>query len=230
MADEQKTTLPHEELNEFTITAVQLDELAPYFQELPHPVRIHYWGLEDASPEEKEALHLCRALAERFEKIELRTFSRKASYRYYPVLGFMGIDGGKKMDYGVRIIGLPNGYQLTALITAIQAVSFRGVTLEPLTRIKLHKLETDITLEIITADSDEYGGIVAKTAFGLAVASEKVRAFLIMSNMFPEAAIQNSAYTLPHLVVNGRVHLSGAADEETILKHIALAAQQAKSP
>lgn len=230
MADEQKTTLPHEELNELTLTTAQLDELAVFLQELPHPVRIHYWGLEDASPEEKEALRLCRALAERFEKIELRTFSRKASYRYYPVLGFMGLEGKQKIDYGVRIIGLPNGYQLTSLIAAIQAASFRGVTLEPLTRIKLHKLGTDITLELITADSDEYGGIVAKTAFGLAVASERVRAYLIMANMFPEAAIQNSAYTLPHLVVNGRVHLSGVADEETILKHIALAAQQTKTP
>ncbi len=216
--------------DELTITIAQMDELAGFLQELPNPVRIHYWGLEDASREENEALRLCRALAERFANIGLRTFSRKASYRYYPVLGFMGVDGGKKIDYGVRIIGLPNGYQLTSLIAAIQAVSFRGVTLEPLTRIKLQKLETDITLELITADSDEYGGIVAKTAFGLAVASEKVRTFLIMSNMFPEAAIQNSAYALPHLVVNGRVHLSGVANEETILKHIALAAQQAKSP
>ncbi len=216
--------------DELTITIAQMDELAGFLQELPNPVRIHYWGLEDASREENEALRLCRALAERFANIELRTFSRKASYRYYPVLGFMGVDGGKKIDYGVRIIGLPNGYQLTALIAAIQAASFRGVTLEPLTRIKLHKLETDINLELITADSDEYGGIVAKTAFGLAVASEKVRTFLIMSNMFPEVAIQNSAYVLPHLVVNGRVHLSGVANEETILKHIALAAQQAKSP
>ncbi len=216
--------------DELTITAAQMDELAGFLQELPNPVRIHYWGLEDASPEENEALRLCRALADRFANIELRTFARKANYRYYPVLGFVGLDAGQKTDYGVRIIGLPNGYQLTSLIAAIQAVSFRGVTLEPLTRIKLQKLETDITLELITADSDEYGGIVAKTAFGLAVASERVRAFLIMSNMFPEAAIQNSAYTLPHLVVNGRIHLSGVADEETILQHIGRAAQQTKTP
>lgn len=227
MADEQETTLPHEELNELTLTTAQLDKLDSFLQELPNPVRIHYWGLEDASPEEKEALHLCRTLADRFAKIELRTFSRKASYRYYPVLGFMGLAGKQKVDYGLRIIGLPSGYQLTSLIAAIQAASFRGVTLEPLTRIRLHKLESDITLELITADSDAYGGVVAKTAFGLAVASQRVRAFLIMANMFPEAAIQNSAYTLPHLVINGRVHLSGASNEETILKHIALAAKQA---
>ncbi|MCB8920571.1 MAG: hypothetical protein H6662_03215 [Ardenticatenaceae bacterium] len=219
MTNERETAVSHEPIN---LTA-QLDELAAYFQELPNPVRIHYWGIEDASPEEKEALRLCRALADRFEKIELKTFSRKASYQFYPVLGFMGLDGKQKIDYGLRIIGLPSGYQITSLIAAVQAASFRGVTLEPLTRIRLQKLESDVNLELVTADDDEYGPIMAKLAFGLAVASPHIKAFLLMSNMFPEAAIRHSAYTLPHLVVNGRVHLSGVTDEETVLKHIALA-------
>ncbi len=206
-----------------TISAAQIEALAAFLQELPNPVRIHYWGLADASPEEGEALRLCRALATRFAQIQLRTFSRKASYRFYPVLGIMGVENGQKVDYGVRIIGLPNGYQLTSLIAAIQAVSFRGVTLEPLTRIRLQKLEADVTLELITADYDEEGSVVAKQIFGLAVAHPRIRAFLIMSNMFPEAAYRYSVYTLPHLVINGRVHLSGVSDEETVLKHMALA-------
>jgi alkyl hydroperoxide reductase subunit AhpF len=228
MNEERGTAVSHEALSELSITAAQIAELGQFLQELPHPVRIHFWGFADASREEKEALLLCRALAETYEKIELRTFARKASYRYYPVLGFMGLDGKQKIDYGIRIVGLPNGYQLTSLIAAIQATSFRGVTLEPLTRIRLQKLETDVTLELITADSDEFGGVVAKTIFGLATAHQRVRAFLIMANMFPEAAYQNSVYTLPHLVINGRIHLSGVSDEETILKHIALAVKQSR--
>lgn len=223
MNEERETAVSHESLSELTVTAAQVAELGKFLQELPHPVRIHYWGFADASAEENEALRLCRALADNFTKIELRTFARKASYRYYPVLGFMGLDGKQIFDYGIRIIGLPNGYQLTSLIAAIQAASFRGMTLEPLTRIRLQKLASGVKLELITADSDEYGGVVAKTIFGLATAHEKVRAFLIMANMFPEAAYQNSAYTLPHLVINGRVHLSGVSDEETILRHIGLA-------
>lgn len=214
MCDDQET---------ITISAAQIESLAEFLQELPNPVRIYCWGLKDASPEEGEALRLARALAARYEKVELRTLSRKASYRFYPVLGVMGIENGQKVDYGIRIIGLPHGYQLTSLIAAMQVVSFRGVTLEPLTRIRLQKLETSVTLELITADYDEQGSVVAKTIFGLAVAHPRIRAFLIMANMFPEAAYQNSVYALPHLVINGRVHLSGVSDEATILKHIALA-------
>lgn len=217
MSEEQKTAVSHEE---FTITTAQIDQLAEFLQELPNPVCIHYWGLEDASPEEKEAMHLCQALANRFDKITLHTFSRRANYPYYPVLGFMGVKDDAKVDYGVRIIGLPVGYQLTSLIAAIQAVSFQGVTLEPLTRIKLQKLNTAVQLELVTDPEDEGGTLVAKTIFGFAVAHEQIKSYLLMSNMFPEAAIRYSAYTLPHLVVNGRVHLSGVADESTILQHI----------
>ncbi len=206
------------------MTQQQLDTLAPYLKNLPNPVQIHYWGFEDASPEEQEALYLCRALADRFETITLRTFGRRKNHRLYPVLGFMGLEGGQKTDYGVRIIGLPSGYQLTSLIAAIQAVSFRGVTLEPLTRVRLQQLTQEVSLELVTSDQDEGGTMMAKLVFGLAVAHEKIKSYLLMSNMFPEVAIQYSAHTLPHLVINGRVHLNGVAGEEIVLQHIARAA------
>lgn len=208
------------------ISADDLAALGPFLLNLPNPVRLHYWGLEDASPEEKEGLRLCRALAEQYDLLSLRTFSRRASYPYYPILGFLGLQDDQKVDYGVRIIGLPAGYQLTSLIAAIQAVSFQGVTLEPLTRIKLQQLQTDIKLELITAADDELGPTVAKSIFGLAVASERIKAYAIMSDMFPEAAVRYSAYTLPHLVINGRVHVSGPAAEAVILSHIGIAARQ----
>lgn len=200
-----------------------LAELAPFLENLPHPVHLHYWGFPDASPEEGEAWRLCRALAEQFGSIRTKKFARRAAHAYYPVLGVMGDEAGKPVDYGVRLIGLPAGYQLTSLVAAVQAVAFRGVTLEPLTRLRLQKLSTAVTLELVTSADDEQGTVVAKRIFGLAVANSHIRAFLLMSNMFPEMAIQYSAYHLPHLVINGRVHLQGVASEETILQHMAQA-------
>ncbi|MCA9976039.1 MAG: thioredoxin family protein [Anaerolineales bacterium] len=217
MNDNEETAVSHEQL---TLTADQLDQLAGFLQELPNPVRIHYWGSPQASPEEMEALRLCQALADHFAPISLHAFPRRANYAYYPVLGIMGEKDGEKVDYGVRIIGLPAGYQITSLIAAIQAVSFQGVTLEPLTRIKLQKLNTDVTLELVTDLEDEGGTLVAKTIFGLAVAHERIQSYLLMSNMFPDTIVRYSVYRVPHLVINGRTHLTGVADEETILQHI----------
>jgi len=114
---------------------------------------------------------------------------------------------------------------MTSLIAAIQAVAFRGQTLEPATRIRLSRLpaDADVTIEVLTAADDEWGGVAAKAAFGLAAASARVRAYLIVTDFFPEAAARYSATTLPHVVINRRVHFSGAPDEAALLRHIALA-------
>lgn len=222
MSDERDPAPIPDELH---ISAAQVAQLDPFLSKLPRSVRIHLWGLEDASAEEKEAFRLFRALDAEYEGLSLRTFSRRASYRYYPVIGVMGMDGGKVVDYGIRLIGLPIGYQINSLIAAIQAAAFSGVTLEPKTRLQLRQVETDVNLELITSDEDETGPVVAKTIFGLAVDGDRVKSYVIMSNTFPEAAVRFSAYYLPHLVINKRVHLEGAADEEMIMKHIGIALQ-----
>lgn len=199
------------------------EQLPGFFDKLPQAVHLHYWGIEGASDGERETAVLCRTLADHFDKINLKQFSRRKDYNFWPVLGVMGDKEGKPVDYGVRIIGWPKGYQLTSLITAIQVVAFQAQTLEPLTRIQLAQLPAEVTIEVLSAANDEGGALVAKIAFGLAVANEKVKSYLIMADEFPQALIRHSAYTLPHTVVNGRVHIAGVIDEPTMMKQIAQA-------
>ncbi|RMG90645.1 MAG: hypothetical protein D6706_19115 [Chloroflexi bacterium] len=199
------------------------EQLPAFFENLPEPVQLTVWGDETAGGNEREAARLCRALADRFEQISWRMLPRRVNYPYYPVIGVMGRSGDEETDYGVRIIGLPAGYQLTSLITAVQAVSFHGQTLEPLTRIKLRQLPAPVNLEVVTAADNEAGALVAKIAFGMAVNSPLVRAFLIMGDLFNEVVLRYSINYLPHTIINGRIHLEGVVDEETMLKHIAKA-------
>jgi alkyl hydroperoxide reductase subunit AhpF len=202
------------------------EQLPGFFDNLPQPVHLHLWGIEGASDGERETAVLCRTLADHFDKINLKQFSRRKNYNFWPVLGIMGDKDGQPVDYGVRIIGWPKGYQITSLITAIQVVSFQAQTLEPLTRIQLQKLPAEVEIEVLSAADDEGGALVAKIAFGLAVANEKVKSYLIMADEFPQAMVRHSAYTLPHTVVNGRVHISGVIDEPMMMKQIAQAIKQ----
>lgn len=196
------------------------DQLPAFFEQLPEPVQIHLWGDPENYPIEREALHLIKTLSERFEGIEYRLFPRRENYPYYPVIGVMGLEEGEPVDYGVRLIGLPAGYQMTSFVAAIQCVSFRGMTSEALTRIKLRDLKSDITLEMITNSEDEAGAAVAQSIFNMAVASPRVKSFLVIGDEFPQAFIRNSIRALPHLIINGRSHIEGIIDEETILSHI----------
>jgi alkyl hydroperoxide reductase subunit AhpF len=197
--------------------------LPKYLAKLPNRILLRVWGDPGASAREKEAARLAEGLADRFGQLEMALLPRRVNYPYYPVLGVFGLDKDEAVDYGVRLIGLPAGVQMTSLIAAIQAVSFAGGTLEAKTRIQLSKLQDDVTLELLSSAEDEAGTTMAKALFGLAVASTHVRSFLIMADVFPEALWRYSVSYLPHLVVNGRVHADGQLNEEMILRQIALA-------
>jgi alkyl hydroperoxide reductase subunit AhpF len=201
-----------------------------FLRHLPRAVRLVVWGEAQHSIEEREAVRLGEKLAERYDIMHFERRDRLPTYNYYPVLAVMleGEDG--VVDDGVRFIGLPAGYQINSLVGAIQAVSFRASNLEARTRIQLSRLpgETRADLEVFTSAEDEEGPLVATLAAGLAVASPRVRAFLIAADVFSEAAIRYSVRTLPHTVIDGRVHLQGVTDEDGMLRQIVLAMQTAR--
>lgn len=201
-----------------------------FLRHLPRTVRLVVWGDASRSVEEREAIRLGEKLAERYTIINFERRDRLPNYRYYPVMAVMleGEDG--VVDDGVRFIGLPAGYQINSLVGAIQAVSFRASNLEARTRILLSRLPGEATadLEVFTSATDEEGPLVATLAAGLAVASPRVRAFLIAADVFPEAVIRYSIRTLPHTVIDGRVHFQGVTDEEGMVRQIARAVQTAR--
>ena len=197
--------------------------LPDFIERLPEAVRVTMWGDEAASEAERQTAVLLNTLAEKFNNITFENLPRRVNYPFYPVIGLMTAD---HQDPGLRIIGQPAGIQLTTLIAAIQAVAFRGQTLEPVTRIKLSKLTTEVIIEVLTDIEDELGTMVAKHAFGLAVASPHIRAYVIMTNQFPEALTRYSVNYLPHLVVNGRIHIEGMIEEDELLRQVALAVKQ----
>lgn len=196
------------------------DQLPEFFDHLPEPIQIHMWGDPENFPIEREALRLIETLSDRFEGIDYKLFPRRENYPYYPVIGIMGLVEGEAVDYGVRLIGLPSGYQMTSFVAAIQCVSFKGMTSEALTRIKLHELNSDITLEMITTSEDEIGATVAQSIFNMAVTSPRIRSFLVIGDAFPQAFVRNSINEVPHLIINGRTHIEGIVDEAAILSHI----------
>ena len=203
--------------------AATWETLDGFLGHLPRPVKLVVWGDQDGGRFEEEAIRLARALAERFSSVSFERRPRQPDYPYYPVVGIMGVDGAETLDYHVRFIGLPAGYQINALVGAIQAVSFRASNLEARTRIHLNRLPADaqVDLEVFTTAENEAGPLVATLAAGLAIASSQVRAFVIMVDIFPQAAVRYSVRNVPHTVINGRVHVEGMVDEAGMLRQIA---------
>ncbi len=200
-------------------------QLPALLEHLPEPVHIIVWGDETAATHDAAAIRLCQTLAVRFANITTQALPRRINYDYWPVLGIMRGTADKYEDVGVRLIGLPDGFGMTAFITAVQAVSFRGMTSEALTRIQLTKLNEDVRLELITAADNEAGALMSQPLFNMAVINPHIRTFMIMADQFPVIVDRYSVNYLPHTVVNGRVHIEGVVDEADILKRVAAAVQ-----
>jgi alkyl hydroperoxide reductase subunit AhpF len=202
--------------------------LPAFFDRLPEPVLLNIWGDANASDSESEAVDLVDRLSVRFDSIDYQVLPRRIDFHYYPVIGVMRLSGDDPIDNGVRIVGLPVGYQMTSLIAAVQSVSFQGVTAEAKTRIQLHGLRKAVTLELFTAAHDQAGAVVAQAIFNMAVASVHVRSFVVMADVFPGAAMRYSVGEVPHLVINGRSHIQGVVDESVIMEQIAAVVKRAK--
>ncbi|MCL4263696.1 MAG: thioredoxin family protein [Anaerolineae bacterium] len=217
-----------ESINDFNLsfdeeTWAQLPALLAH---LPEPVHLVVWG-DESSPREAEAIRLCQTLADHFDPITSEQRPRRPNYDYWPVIGVMhAVMRGTAVtheDCGIRLIGLPHGYAMTVLIAAIQAVAFRGMTSEALTRIQLSKLEQEVRAELITAPDNEAGVMMAHPLTNMAAASPHMRVFVIMADQFPVIVERYSVNYLPHTVLNGRVHIEGVVGEKEILEHMAMA-------
>lgn len=195
--------------------------LPSFFEHLPEPVLLNIWGDASTTNSVNEAVKLAQTLSERFEMIKHQLLPMRVNFHYYPVIGIMRISDGVPIDHGLRIVGLPVGFQMTSLIAGIQSASFQGSTLEAKTRIQLHRLDKSVNLELFTDAQDESGAFMAQAIFNMAVFSEHVRSFLIMKDEFPEAAIRYSVREVPHLVINSRGHIQGLVNEDAILAKIA---------
>lgn len=198
-------------------------QLPTLLENLPEPVHIILWGDPAESEAEKETAVLLESLTNRFSQLTYQVLPRRINYHFYPVLGVMGGPAEDWHDFGVRLIGLPNGYAMTSFITAVQAVSFRGMTLEAMTRIKLKQLNQPVSIELFSAADNEAGALMAQPLFNMAVVNEHIRTFFVMTDQFPTAVDRYSLNYLPHMVINQRVHLEGVVDENEILRQIATA-------
>jgi alkyl hydroperoxide reductase subunit AhpF len=203
-------------------------QLPQFLDHLPRPVALHVWGNAQSSHLEMEALRLAQALSQRFEPISYRVLPRRIDFPYYPVVGVLGLEDDEAIDFGLRFIGPPSGLQLTSFVGAIQSVAFRGMTSEARTRIHLQRLTTELRLELITSAEDEAGTVMAHQIFNMAVASPYVRAYVIMGDLFPDALLRYSVSHVPHLVIDGRVHVDGVVGEDAILRLMARATKTRK--
>jgi glutaredoxin-like protein len=136
-----------------------------------------------------------------------------------PALAIIG-----RKDYGVRIYGIPYGYELQTLIEAITNVSKGTTDLSEKTKNILAEVKMPVHIQVFVTLTCPHCPVAAAVAHKLAVESDMVRADVIDSSEFPQLAQKYSVIGVPKIIINEKTEFVGAFSEDLFAEYVLLGA------
>jgi len=130
---------------------------------------------------------------------------------------------GKK-DYGVRIYGIPYGYELQTLIEAIFNVSKGKTDLSDKTKSILAEVKSPVHIQVFVTLTCPHCPAAAAVAHKLAIESDMVKADVIDSSEFPDLAMKYNVIGVPKVIINEKIEFVGAFNEDLFAEHVLLGA------
>ncbi|MCJ7793632.1 thioredoxin family protein [Candidatus Bathyarchaeota archaeon] len=130
---------------------------------------------------------------------------------------------GKK-DYGVRIYGIPYGYELQTLIEAIVNVSSGKTDLSDKTKSILAEVKSPVHIQVFVTLTCPHCPAAAAVAHKLAIESDMVKADVIDSSEFPDLAMKYNVIGVPKVIINEKIEFVGAFNEDLFAEHVLLGA------
>ena len=138
-----------------------------------------------------------------------------------PALAIIG-----KIDYGVRIYGIPYGYELNTLVEGIISISRGKTDLTDKTREVLKDIKKPVHIQVFVTLTCPHCPTAAAIATKLAVESDMVRADIIDAQEFPALAQKYGVIGVPKIIINEKVEFTGAFNEDLFAEQALLGAYQ----
>ncbi len=138
-----------------------------------------------------------------------------------PALAIVG-----KKDYGVRIYGIPYGYELQTLIEAIINISRGKTDLSDKTKQILSDVKSPVHIQVFVTLTCPHCPAAAAVAHKLAIESDMVKADVIDSSEFPDLAMKYNVIGVPKIIINEKIEFVGAFNEDLFAEHVVLGTLQ----
>ncbi len=129
-------------------------QLKEEFQKLANPVRLAVFSQALAEPESEQVRRLVEEVAALDARLAFESYNfvldqekvAELKIARIPAIAVMGAD----KDYGVRLYGMPTGYEFGSLVDAILDVSSGDSGLAPETRAALAALDRPLHLQVFS--------------------------------------------------------------------------------
>ena len=210
-------------------------QLKGEFAKLQNPVRLAVFSQALADPHSEQVKRLCEELVALDPKLSVESYNFVLDKEKADSLGILRIPAiavlGQEKDYGIRLYGLPSGYEFGMLIDAILDVSAGTSVVSAETKAVLDGLEKSVHIQVFSTPTCPYCPRAARLAFQFALASDKVTADSVEVTGFPELAQKYRISGVPKTVVGETLDLGfvGAQPESVLLDHVQQAAQAKSS-
>ena len=200
---------------------------ADFAEKLVNPVKIVMFTQEIECQYCSQTRTLVQELAPLNEKIMVQildfvkdaAIAKEYGIDKIPAIAIIG-----KKDYGVRIYGIPYGYELQTLIEAIITVSKGTTDLSENTKSILKEVKNPVHIQVFVSLTCPHCPAAAAVAHKLAVESPLVKADIIDSGEFPDLTMKYNVVGVPKIVINEKIEFTGAFNEDLFAEHVLLGA------
>jgi len=195
-------------------------------EKLKNPVRIVMFTQEVECQFCAQTRQLVTELAELNDKIAVEIYDFVADA---DKAGAYGVDKvpaivivGEK-DYGVRMYGLPFGYELQTLIEGVINVSKGKTDISEETRRRIEEIKSPVHIQVFVTLTCPYCSTAAGLAHKFAIESDYIKADVINASEFPHLGLKYGVMGVPKTVINEKVDFVGVLPEDLFFEHILLA-------
>ena len=196
-------------------------------EKLAHPVKILMFTQEVECRFCSDTRELVQELAALNDKISVEVYdfvadAEKAKEYGVDKIPALAVIGEK--DYGVRVYGIPYGYELQTLIEAVINVSKGKTDLADKTKSILAEVKAPVHIQVFVSLTCNHCPVAAAVAHKLAVESDLVRADVIDGSEFPQLAQKYAVMGVPKIIINEKIEFMGAFNEDLFAEHVLLGA------
>lgn len=171
----------------------------------------------------KQTRQLLEKVAGLSDKIELKIVDFKTDKETAAAYGIDKVPATAilgEVDYGIRIYGIPSGYEYSALIEDIVDVSRRKTGLSDKTKEALKAVDKGVLIQVFVTPTCGYCTLAVRLAHQFAMESPFIRAEMIESTGFPELSNRYNVRGVPKIIINDSFSFEGAVPEEEFLENV----------
>jgi len=200
------------------------------FEALTGPVKIVMFTQGDNVPEcetcadNRQLLAEVAALSDQIT-LDVYDFVRDANLAEHyhidkiPAVAILS-SGAAPKDYGIRLYGVPAGYEFSTLIEDILLVSRQTSALSAKTLDELKKLTQPVNIQVFVTPTCPYCPRAVVLAHQLAMASDFITASMVEANEFPHLSNKYQVYGVPRTVIEDVIHVEGAVPEARLIDEL----------